>query len=63
MTDDEKTKFEARLMMTRRIGQARWDEQKRIGDRIERMLYETTSPEVSDALVGLARHIFEGGHA
>ncbi|QOT71918.1 hypothetical protein H5V43_01705 [Sphingobium fuliginis] len=61
MDDNEKAKAEARFMMTRRIGQARFDEQKRIGDRIEQMIYEAKSIETTEVLVALARYVFEGG--
>lgn len=61
MDDNEKAKAEARFMMTRRIGQARFDEQKRIGDRIEQMIYEAKSVETTEVLVALARYVFEGG--
>ncbi len=61
MSEEEKIKLEARFMMTRRIGQARFDEQKRIGDRMEQMIYEAKSAEAAVTLVSLARHIFEGG--
>ncbi|WDA36389.1 hypothetical protein [Sphingobium sp. YC-XJ3] len=61
MDDNEKAKAEARFMMTRRIGQARFDEQKRIGDRIEQMIYEAKSIETAEVLVALARYVFEGG--
>lgn len=63
ISDDQTAKFEARVMLARRVGQARFDEQKRIGDRIEQMLYETKSEEVAEVLVGLARHVFDGGKA
>lgn len=61
MDDNEKARAEARFMMTRRIGQARFDEQKRIGDRIEQMIYEAKSVETTEVLVALARYVFEGG--
>lgn len=61
MTEAEKGKIEAKFMMARRVGQARWDEQKRIADHIEMMLYEAQTTEAADALVMLARYVFEGG--
>ena len=61
LTEARRASFEARFMTTRRIGQARWDEQKRIADRIEMMLYEAKTAEGCDALVALAQHVMEGG--
>jgi len=63
VSEEEKAKFEARLMMASRISLARFNEQKRIGGRIEQMLYETKSVEVADALVALARYVFDEGKA
>lgn len=61
LTEDWRTSFEARFMTTRRIGQARWDEQKRIADKIEILLYEAKTVEACDVLVALAQHVMEGG--
>ena len=60
ITDEQRAKLDARFMLARRVSQAVTNEQKRICDRIEVMIYETKSVEVADALVDLARHIFEG---
>lgn len=61
MPEHRRDRFEAHLMLARRVSQARADEQKRIADRIEQMLYETQSVEVAEALVGLARIVLDGG--
>lgn len=61
MTEDEKRKFEIMLHGAKRAGWARRQEQDRIGDMIEQMLYEAKSVETCDILVRLGRHIFDGG--
>lgn len=60
MSEDEKRRFEMRLMLARRVGEARWNEQKRIGDRIEQLLYEADTSQASEVLISLAHHVFGG---
>lgn len=59
MTDDEKRPFERALAAARRVSRVRFEEQARIGDQIEQLLYEATEQETVDFLVRLARYIFD----
>ncbi len=61
MSEEDKAKAEAQFMMVRRIGQARWDEQKRTADKIEMLLFNAQSQETCDALVALAYYVLDGG--
>jgi hypothetical protein len=59
VTDDEKCPFERAFAAARRAGRVRWEEQSRIGDQIELLLYEAEERETVDFLVRLARYIFD----
>ena len=60
ITEDQKFRFEARLREIARISAARSAEQKRVGDKIEMLIYEAKSEETCNALVALAAVVFEG---
>lgn len=54
-----KTAYEARLAGFRRACRVRREEQDRIGDHIEQLLYEAKGQEAIDVLVNLAGRIFD----
>lgn len=60
MTNEEKRRFEERCTTAKHIGHARWNEQRRIGDKIEQLLDGAETEEACQVLVALARHIFDG---
>jgi hypothetical protein len=59
MTEDEKRRAETALNAARRIGRVRREEQDRIVDEIEQILWEAKEQETADAMIRLARHILD----
>jgi len=60
ITAHQKDCFDMRLATVRRIGNARWNEQRHIGERIEQLMYEAKSAEACEVLLSLAYYVFEG---
>jgi hypothetical protein len=63
MDEMARAKFDARLMVARRVGSVLAMERGRILDRIELMLFQAETTETADVLVGLAAFILDGDKA
>ena len=59
MSEDDKRRFETALNAARRVARVRREEQDRIVDEIEQILWEAKEQETADAMVRLARHILD----
>ena len=60
--DPQKFAYQVRSA-ARRAGRVRREEQDRVADLIEFLLYETESQQVADVLVRLARDVLDAGPA
>lgn len=58
-----KREAEKAIAAARRAGRVRREEQDRVADLIEFLLYETESQQVADVLVRLARDVLDAGPA
>ena len=59
MTEDDKRRAETAVNAARRLGRIRREEQDRVVDEIEQILWGAKEQETVDAMVRLARHILD----
>lgn len=53
-TEEQRFRFEQRLKLVRAVGFTRHQEQKRVADHIELLMFDANSPEVCEALLSVA---------
>lgn len=58
MNEHQRFRFEARLKLARAVGHTRAQEQKRIGDQIELLMFDAKTPEACEVLLALANIVY-----